>query len=341
MCDVDNEAVVSAPDAPSIYDIPKVLHAEGLDAYVVRRLGLPFRDVDWTRVGRAAAPRAPPGPRGHHRAGRQVRRPARRLPVGRPRRCAPAASPTTPRSTSAGSPPTTAQTPRARRATLDGVDGVLVPGGFGVRGIEGKLGARPARPRARHPDARPVPRPAVHGHRGRPRPGRPGRRQLARSSTPTTAAPGDRDDGRPARRRRRRARHGRHHAARARTRPTCSPAAWSCARPYGRSVGRRAPPPPLRGQQRLPRALEEAGLVFSGTSPDGRLVEFVELPREVHPFFVGTQAHPEFKSRPTRPHPLFSGLVAAALERAEACAADRSWRPAAAASARAGARWDG
>src|SRR4051812_44360825 len=48
MCDVDQEAVVAAVDAPSIYDIPKVLHAEGLDAYVVRRLGLPFRDVDWT-----------------------------------------------------------------------------------------------------------------------------------------------------------------------------------------------------------------------------------------------------------------------------------------------------
>ncbi len=48
MCDVDEEAVVSAPDAPSIYDIPKVLHSEGLDAYVVRRLGLSFRDVDWT-----------------------------------------------------------------------------------------------------------------------------------------------------------------------------------------------------------------------------------------------------------------------------------------------------
>ena len=59
MCDVDEEAVVAAVDAPSIYDIPKVLHAEGLDAYVVRRLGLPFRDVDWTAVGRPAAPRAP------------------------------------------------------------------------------------------------------------------------------------------------------------------------------------------------------------------------------------------------------------------------------------------
>src|SRR6476619_3962571 len=51
MCDVDTEAVVAAVDAPSIYDIPKVLHAEGLDAYVVRRLGLPFRDVDWTVWG--------------------------------------------------------------------------------------------------------------------------------------------------------------------------------------------------------------------------------------------------------------------------------------------------
>jgi CTP synthase len=60
-------------------------------------------------------------------------------------------------------------------------------------------------------------------------------------------------------------------------------------------------------------ALTKAGLQISGTSPDGRLVEFVELDRDVHPFFVATQAHPELKSRPTRPHPLFSGLVGAAL----------------------------
>jgi CTP synthase len=59
--------------------------------------------------------------------------------------------------------------------------------------------------------------------------------------------------------------------------------------------------------------LAEAGLVFSGTSPEGTLVEFVELPRAVHPFFVGTQAHPELKSRPTRAHPLFAAFVAAAL----------------------------
>jgi CTP synthase len=61
-----------------------------------------------------------------------------------------------------------------------------------------------------------------------------------------------------------------------------------------------------------------AGMVFSGVSPDRELVEYVELPRDVHPFYVGTQAHPELRSRPNRPHPLFRGLVAAALERQQA-----------------------
>jgi CTP synthase len=64
--------------------------------------------------------------------------------------------------------------------------------------------------------------------------------------------------------------------------------------------------------------LSGAGLVFSGTSPDHRLVEFVELPRDVHPFYIGTQAHPELRSRPTRAHPLFRGLIGAALERQRA-----------------------
>ena len=63
--------------------------------------------------------------------------------------------------------------------------------------------------------------------------------------------------------------------------------------------------------------LEAAGLVISGTSPDGTLVEFVELPVEVHPYYIATQAHPELKSRPTKAHPLFSGLIHAALSRQE------------------------
>jgi CTP synthase len=64
--------------------------------------------------------------------------------------------------------------------------------------------------------------------------------------------------------------------------------------------------------------ISEAGMVFSGLSPDRSLVEYVELPREAHPFYVGTQAHPELRSRPNRAHPLFRGLIAAALERSRA-----------------------
>jgi len=59
--------------------------------------------------------------------------------------------------------------------------------------------------------------------------------------------------------------------------------------------------------------LEEAGLVISGTSPDGRLVEIIEDPK--HPWYVGVQFHPEFKSRPTRPHPLFRDFIGAALSK--------------------------
>jgi CTP synthase len=67
---------------------------------------------------------------------------------------------------------------------------------------------------------------------------------------------------------------------------------------------------------RFRQRLEDGGLRLSGTSPDGRLVEFIELPG--HPFFIGTQAHPEFKSRPDRPHPLFREFIGAAVERARA-----------------------
>jgi CTP synthase len=64
--------------------------------------------------------------------------------------------------------------------------------------------------------------------------------------------------------------------------------------------------------------IADAGLWFSGMSPNGQLVEFVELPREKHPYYVGTQAHPELRSRPNNAHPLFRGLVSAALARQEA-----------------------
>ena len=113
MCDVDEEAVVTAADAPSIYDIPKVLHREGLDAYLVRRLDLPFRDVDWTDwddlLRRVHHP-----DRGGHRRRWSASTSTCPTPTSRsPRRCAPAASPTRRRSTCAGSPPTSARPPAA------------------------------------------------------------------------------------------------------------------------------------------------------------------------------------------------------------------------------------
>ena len=74
--------LLAAAAAASIYDIPKVLHAEGLDAYVVRRLSLPFRDVDWAEWDELLRTRAPAESARDDRVGQQIRRPARCLPVG-------------------------------------------------------------------------------------------------------------------------------------------------------------------------------------------------------------------------------------------------------------------
>src|SRR4051812_23600072 len=139
-CDVDEEAVVAAPDAPSIYDIPKVLHAEGLDAYVVRRLGLPFRDVDWTDWDDLL---------------RRVHRPARMITIALVGKYIdlPDAYLSVTEALRAGGFAHDAKieirwvssddctSPEGAAEALGGVDGILVPGGFGIRGIEGKIGA--------------------------------------------------------------------------------------------------------------------------------------------------------------------------------------------------------
>ena len=207
------------------------------------------------------------------------------------------------------------ETPEGAARELDGVDGVLVPGGFGVRGIEGKIGAVRYAREPQDPAARPVPGPAVHGHRGGAQPGRASPSANSTEFDPATPHPvistmadqqdvvaGERDMGGTMR-------LGLYPAELAEG----SLVREAVRRP--RSVEERH-----RHRYEVNNAyrdeLEKAGLVFSGLSPDGRLVEYVELPREVHPYLVATQAHPEFRSRPTRPHPLFSGLVAAALEHA-------------------------
>ncbi|MSV72212.1 MAG: CTP synthase, partial [Actinobacteria bacterium] len=140
MCDVDDEAVVAAVDAPSIYDIPKVLHSEGLDAYVVRRLDLPFRDVDWTAWDELL---------------RRVHRPQHEITVALVGKYVdlPDAYLSVTEALRAGGFANDARVSLRwvasdECATADGaarhlgdVDAICVPGGFGVRGIDGKVGA--------------------------------------------------------------------------------------------------------------------------------------------------------------------------------------------------------
>ncbi len=311
MCDVDEEAVVAAVDAPSIYDIPKVLHSEGLDAYVVRRLGLPFRDVDWTRWSDLL---------------RRVHRPAHEVNVALVGKYVdlPDAYLSVTEALRAGGfdqdcrvnlhwvTSDDCATPEGAAEQLAGMDAVCVPGGFGVRGIEGKLGAlRYAREKLIPTLGLCLGLQCMVIEYARDVAGLEGANSLEfDESTPhpvvSTMADqrdvvsGDRDMGGTMR-------LGLYPAKLA----DGSVVQATYGMPYIDERHRHR----YEVNNAYRPALEEAGLVISGTSPDGRLVEFVELPADVHPYYVATQAHPEFRSRPTRAHPLFAGLVKAAIAR--------------------------
>jgi CTP synthase len=310
MCDVDIDGVVAAPDAPSIYDIPKVLHTEGLDAYVVRRLGLPFRDVDWTVWGDLLE-------RVHDPAdtvrialvGKYVDLPDAYLSVIEALRAGGLAHRT--RVDIRWVTSDDCQTEAGAAMALSGVDGVLVPGGFGIRGIEGKVGA------IRHARSHGVPvlglclglqcmvievARALAGLAGAnstefdPDCAHP---VIATMADQVDVVAGERDMG-------------------GTMRLGAYPARLTPGSQVARAYGRREVSERHRHRYEVNNAYREdltaAGLRLSGLSPDGHLVEFAELDRAVHPFFVGTQAHPELKSRPTRPHPLFAAFVRAALD---------------------------
>ena len=311
MCDVDQEAVVAAVDAPSIYDIPKVLHSEGLDAYVVRRLDLPFRDVNWTSWNDLL---------------RRVHTPEHELTIGLVGKYVdlPDAYLSVTEAIRAGGFHNDARvhlkwiasddcaTPEGAAEQLGDVDAICVPGGFGVRGIEGKLGALTYARTHRIPTlGLCLGLQCMVIEYAREMAGMTGANSLEfDESTPypvvatmadqRDVVAGDRDMGGTMR-------LGLYPAKLLEGSVT----AGAYGVPYvdERHRHRFEVNNAYRGE------LESAGLVFSGTSPDGRLVEFVELPADVHPFYVGTQAHPEFRSRPTRAHPLFAGLVQAALAR--------------------------
>nr|WP_255418048.1 CTP synthase [Geodermatophilus sp. TF02-6] len=313
MCDVDAEGVISCPDAPSIYDIPKVLHREGLDAYVVRRLGLPFRDVDWTVWGdlldRVHAPRQTVA---IALVGKYIDLPDAYLSVTEALRAGGFAHRA--RVQIRWVPSDECRTPEGAAHALAGVDGVCVPGGFGVRGIEGKLGAiRYARVNgvpllglclglqcmvieAARDLAGLVEANSTEFDPDTPDP------VIATMASQVEVVAGQRDMG-------------------GTMRLGSYPATLSRGSVVARAYGATEITERHRHRYEVANAyrdrLAAAGLVFSGTSPDGLLVEFAELPREVHPFFVGTQAHPELKSRPTRPHPLFAAFVQAAIDFSE------------------------
>jgi CTP synthase len=309
MCDVDADGVISCPDAPSIYDIPRVLHREGLDAYVVRRLGLPFRDVDWTVWGdlldRVHAPKQTVTVA---LVGKYIDLPDAYLSVTEALRAGGFAHRS--RVQIRWVPSDDCQTPEGAAAALAGVDGVCVPGGFGVRGIEGKLGAiqharvngipllglclglqcmviEAARDLAGITDANSTEFDPDTEHA-----------VIATMATQLDVVAGNRDMGGTMR-------LGSYPASL--LKGSVVAAAYGATEITERHRHRYEVANAYRDQ------LSAAGLVFSGTSPDGTLVEFVELPADVHPFFVGTQAHPELKSRPTRPHPLFAAFVQAAI----------------------------
>ncbi|QSI48036.1 CTP synthase [Thermobispora bispora] len=313
MCDVDEEAVVSAVDAASIYDIPKVLHAEGLDAYVVRRLGLPFRDVDWTEWDRLLR-------RVHHPAkevtialvGKYIDLPDAYLSVTEALRAGGIANDT--RVNIRWVRSDDCETPEGAARELDGVDGVLVPGGFGVRGIEGKVGA------IRHARENRIPLlgiclgmqcMVIEAARNLVGIADAGSTEFD-PNTPNpviTTMPDQEDVVAGARDMGGTMRLGLY--------PAKLADGTLVRRLYGKAKVEERHRHRYEVNNAYRERLEKVGLVFSGLSPDGRLVEFVELAADQHPFFVGTQAHPEFRSRPTRPHPLFKGLIEAALEYAE------------------------
>ncbi|GAA5163574.1 CTP synthase [Ornithinimicrobium tianjinense] len=311
MCDVDAEAVAACIDAPSIYDIPKVLHREMLDAYVVRHLGVSFRDVDWSAwdalLERVHEP--------EHQVeialvGKYVDLPDAYLSVTEAMRAGGFRHDAKVHIRWVASDE--CQTEAGASRALGGADAILIPGGFGVRGIEGKIGAlRWARERGVPTLGICLGLQAMVIEYARNVAGIEGA-----SSTefdPQSPAPviatmeeqkafveGAGDLGGTMR-------LGTYEAAL--TEGSVLAALYGSTSVTERHRHRYEVNNAYRDQ------LTEAGLVISGTSPDGSLVEFVELPKDVHPYFVATQAHPEFKSRPDHAHPMFAGLVEAALER--------------------------
>ena len=309
MCDVDLEAVVAAVDAPSIYDIPKVLFSEGLDAYVVRRLGLPLRDIVWGEWDELLEKVHNP----KHQVtvalvGKYVDLPDAYLSVTEALRAGGFANNAKVNIKWVASDD--CETLRGATEALKDVDAICVPGGFGVRGIEGKLGALQFARENKIPTlglclglqcmvievARNLAN--IQGANSAEFDPETKNPVISTMQSQEEIVAGNGDMGGTMR-------LGLYPAVLAR--------GSVVAEVYGSTEIQERHRHRYEVNNKYREAIAKAGLVFSGLSPDGHLVEFVELPKDIHPYFVGTQAHPEFLSRPTSAHPLFSGLISAAV----------------------------
>jgi len=309
MCDVDVEAVVAAVDAPSIYDIPKVLFAEGLDSYIVKRLALSGHEVQWGEwdnlLKRVHEPK--------HvvkvaLVGKYIDLPDAYLSVSEALRAGGFANEAKVEIVWVASDECATQSGAAK--ALSDIDAICVPGGFGVRGIEGKLGAlkfarenkiptlglclglqcmviEAARNLAGIKDANSAefsPETGTH--------------VISTMADQKDIVAGTADMG-----------------------GTMRLGLYQASLQAGSIVAEVYQSTEISERHRhryevnneFRDRIAQAGLVFSGVFKERGLIEFVELPREVHPYYVGTQAHPELRSRPTKPHPLFVGLVKAAI----------------------------
>ena len=313
MCDVDADSVVNTVDLPSIYDIPTTLNTQGLDSVIIKKLGLDIKadEVDWTRWQRVLD---------------AVHHPKHEVTIGLVGKYIdlPDAYLSVTEAIKAGGfahgakvgirwiPSDLCETEEGARENLADLDGIVVPGGFGIRGIEGKLGA------LKFTREQGIPTLGIClGMQGMVIEYARNVAGLAGASStefdPETAIPviatmeeqveildgGDLGG-----------------TMRLGLYPAKLAEGSIAAEVYGSTDVEERHRHRYEVNNRYRDQISEAGLVFSGLNPDLDLVEFVELPRDVHPYYIATQAHPELRSRPTEAHPLFRGLVGAAIERA-------------------------
>ena len=310
MCDVDREAVVTAADASSIYDIPKVLHAEGLDSYIIRSLRLEAKDVDWSGWNPVLeAVHEPKDEVTIGLVGKYIDLPDAYLSVTEALRAGGFAQSTKVNIRWIKSDD--CETEDGAREHLGDVDGICVPGGFGIRGIEGKLGA------LKFARENQIPTLGLclglqcmvieHARNKAGIEGATSSEFEPGAKHPVIATMAEQVDVLAAGDMGGTMRLGLYEAI-------LTPGSI-VAEVYGAEVASERHRHRYEVNNSYREQIAASGLVFSGTSPDGHLVEYVELPKSVHPYYVGTQAHPEFRSRPTRPNPLFFGLIKASLER--------------------------